>query len=175
MACVQALTATASTLRVEVLKYDGTVSRWWETSVEGRVGSLIVTFSPPGQPVFDRRGNWATRVAIRAYYWLDRPYNLLETFRADGTPDELFINVASPASLRDGILTFYDYELDVVKRPGLPAAIVDEDEFEAARQRYGYPPELVAHCRAVAQQACRIAESWTWSQLEDPALARFTR
>ncbi|NLG69553.1 MAG: DUF402 domain-containing protein, partial [Firmicutes bacterium] len=155
---MQASAATASNpcrVQVKALKYDGTVYRWWDAAVECRVGSLIVTFNSPGHLVFDLRGAWPTRVACRAYYWLDRPYNVLETFQVDGTPEQLYINVASPASLHAGILSFRDYQLDVVKRPGLPASIVDEDEFEEARHRYGYPPGFVGHCRAVAQEARR--------------------
>ncbi|WP_324716571.1 DUF402 domain-containing protein [Carboxydochorda subterranea] len=160
-------------VRVQALKYDGTVYRWWDVTVERRVGTLIVTFNPPGHLVFDATGPWAARVAVRAYYWLDRPYNVLETFRPDGAPEELYINVASPASWHDGVLSFRDFELDVVKRPGLPATIVDQDEFEEACRRYAYPSHFIAHCRAVAEEACRVAEGWVWSRLEHPAVGRW--
>jgi protein associated with RNAse G/E len=37
--------------------------------------------------------------------------------------------------------------------------LVDEDDFEAARERYGYSAELVARCRAAVEELISLIES----------------
>jgi predicted RNA-binding protein associated with RNAse of E/G family len=96
----------------------------------------------------------------RVTYWLDRPYNLGEIYRANGELVEIYLHVASvPTLTRDGI-AFTDYELDVVKHPGRPAEIVDQDEFEEAVERYGYSPEFQARCYRIAEEAAELAARW---------------
>lgn len=79
---------------------------------------------------------------IRAYYWFDRPYNLLEVYRPHGELEEIYVHVASPMVVKNGEILYTDYELDVVKPAGDVATIVDEDEFVEATARYGYSAEL---------------------------------
>jgi predicted RNA-binding protein associated with RNAse of E/G family len=53
-----------------------------------------------------------------------------------------------------------DHELDVVKQPGEPAQIVDEDEFIAAATRYGYSQEFQAFCHQVVREALTLVDGW---------------
>lgn len=145
---------------VRAFKSDGQWYRWWMTTVERVTADCIITLSPPNNDVHTPTGKGQSKLAIRSYYWFDRPYNLLEVLRDDGTLAEVYINIGSPVVQKGTELQFVDHELDVLKRAGQPARIVDEDEFVAASLQYGYSAGFQAFCRQTAQLALEIAENW---------------
>jgi len=148
-------------IRAEAYKADGSCYRWWETTIETISPALIVTISPAGQPTIDlKRGNWIGKHLLRAYYWFDQPYNLIEVFEPDGRLLEIYINIASRPWLKDGRLGFTDYELDVSAYPPAPALIADEDEFAEAALKYGYSSDFQREMRQVAQDCLEIANNW---------------
>jgi protein associated with RNAse G/E len=145
---------------VRVLHADGQCYRSWQSVVERMTEDCVVTLSVLGSIVEDVRGNRVTETRTRGYYWFARHYNLLEGYGEDGTLLELYANVAAPPVMTDGGFDHTDYELDVSWRPGQPARIVDEDEFEEAARLYGYTPEFQAQCREAVLAALRLIESW---------------
>lgn len=147
-------------VRVRAFKSDGQWYRWWMATVESVLPDCITTLSPPNNDVYTPTGKHQSKLAIRSYYWFDRPYNLLEVLRADGTLAEVYINIGSPIVQKGVELQFTDHELDVLKRAGQPARIVDEDEFAAASLQYGYSAGFQAFCRQAAQLALEMAEHW---------------
>lgn len=148
-------------IRVEVYKADGALYRWWETAVESCNDSRIVTMSPVGQPTVDlKHGTWIGEHILRAYYWFDKRYNLLEVFEPDGRLLEIYINIASHPWLKDGVLCFTDYELDVSAYPPAKAVVVDEEEFVEAALKYGYSAGFQREMHQVAAEALEIANNW---------------
>lgn len=146
---------------VRVYKYGSIPYRWWSTTVASVSDDLIITVARPGNPVYDqRKGDWQTQSFIRAHYWLGRCYNLLEVYADNGELGEIYLHIASPVLYKNGELIYTDYELDVVKRAGQTAVIVDQEEFAEAAVRYGYSPEFQAHCWRVAQEAVQVADTW---------------
>jgi GrpB-like predicted nucleotidyltransferase (UPF0157 family)/protein associated with RNAse G/E len=146
---------------VRVFKSDQSLHRSWATTVERVDDEQIVTMSPPGKIVQDlSKGDWITRSAIRAYYWPNRPYNLLEVYEPTGELEEIYIHICSPVIVKGHELLYTDYELDVVQQPGEAAQIVDQDEFAEAIERYGYSPAMQAHCQQAAKEALDLAQAW---------------
>jgi protein associated with RNAse G/E len=154
-------------IRVRVLHADGQCYRSWQAVVEHTTGNCLVTLSLLGSRVHDVRGERITEGRIRAHYWFDRPYNLLEEYEEDGTLLELYANVAAPPVMTDEGFDVTDHELDVKWQPGEPAHILDEDEFAAAADRYGYTPEFQTECRAAAVTLLSLVESWQTEDIPD--------
>ena len=148
-------------IRVEAYKANGECYRWWQTTVETCDDSHIVTVSPVGQPTNDlKRGNWIGKHILRAYYWFDKLYNLIEVFEPDGRLLEIYINIASRPWMKDGVLCFTDYELDVSAYPPAKAVLADEDEFAEAMLKYGYSAEFQREMHRVALECLEIANNW---------------
>lgn len=59
---------------------------------------------------------------------------------------QYYCNINQPARLEGDRVSFVDLDLDLVWRDGL-WSVVDEDEFELHRVRFGYPEELVRRTR----------------------------
>lgn len=147
-------------ITVYALHADGRCYRSWQTVVEQVTSDAIVTFSVPGQVVHDVRKEWITQHYMRAIYWRERMYNLIEEYEANGTLAELYLNVASPPLLGDHTLTFTDHELDVSMPAGQAARIVDQEDFDIAIRLYGYSPEFQSRCHAASREALLLAQSW---------------
>lgn len=144
-------------IQVKAYKADGTCYRWWPATVEAFTDDLIVTISPSGKRVEALDGGWISQVAIRTFYWLAKPYSLLEVYKADGQLAEIYVNINSLVQIEAGQLSYIDYELDVTLQPPLAARIVDEDEFAEAVLKYGYTAEFQTFCYQAAHEAVELA------------------
>ena len=71
-----------------------------------------------------------------------------------GAPVDLHVDIATPASVVDGIVTTIDLDLDVVVRGG-KAVLLDAAEFEEHRVLHAYPD---SHVRA-AEQAAQLVHT----------------
>jgi len=64
---------------------------------------------------------------------------------------EVYVDIAAPATWDGDRVEIVDLDLDVVRwREDRRVEVLDVDEFEEHRVRYGYPPDVVAHARAAA-------------------------
>jgi len=148
-------------IQVCACKADGSVYRSWHTTIETMDADSIVTVSPLGSEMYDRkRGNIHIGHTMRSYYWSDKFYNLIELFDAQGNLAQIYINIASPLYSEDGSLCFKDYELDVFKYSSSPARLIDEDEFAEAVVTYRYTKEFQEQMYAVAHEALKLANRW---------------
>ncbi len=72
------------------------------------------------------------------------------TFNAAPAQTAVYVDVSTPATIEDGLVTLVDLDLDVRGMRDGSVRIEDEDEFADHRVRYGYPPEVVAAARTAA-------------------------
>lgn len=148
-------------IHVRARKADGTVYRSWHTTIESVDADSIVTISPAGGMVEDRtRVSYQIKHILRSYYWFDKFYNLIEVFDTQGNLIEIYINIASPPELEDGLLSFKDHELDVSRYPPKAAELIDEDEFAEAAVKYQYTQEFQNRMYSVAEEAIELANHW---------------
>ena len=62
-----------------------------------------------------------------------------------GHPEiELYVNINTPADVRDDRIVSVDLDLDVIRWVDGRVEVVDRDEFEVHQVRYGYPADLIA-------------------------------
>lgn len=154
-------------IAVKAYKSDGACYRTWPAIIETMADDLIVTISPIGKWVEDSRGGWISKVAVRTYYWLNKPYSLLEVYAADGTLEEIYVNINSLVQIEPTHFSYIDYELDVVLRPPTAATIVDQDEFAEAVLEYHYTDEFQTFCYQAAHEAVQLATNWVAQGMPD--------
>ncbi|NOH01033.1 MAG: DUF402 domain-containing protein [Chloroflexi bacterium] len=148
-------------IQIRACKADGVVYRHWTAVIESVTADSIVTIGQAGSPVFNADGKvFHIQHHMRAYYWFDRFYSLLEVFEPTGELVEIYVNIGSILKFENGVLTVEDNELDVSKHPPHPAVIVDEDEFAEAILKYQYPPEFQEKVYVAAREALALAENW---------------
>jgi Protein of unknown function (DUF402) len=149
-------------VRVTGLHDDGQAYRWWSVLVREVSDSRAVVYRPLGEPVHDRGHLRMLETIWQHVLWPDRYYILTESYTASGEPTRLDLDIASPPRWTEDAIAYTDHELDVLKEPGGPTQVEDEDEFADAIVQYGYSQELQARCRSALDEAIQLAETWTW-------------
>ena len=147
-------------ITVVAFNLDGTRRRWWTSVIIAVDSRSVHTFSRAGNPVAGPKGGWASQADIRACYWFERPYNLLELYDPAGTLTEIYVHIASPPQIVNGELHYTDHELDVLRRHGDEPVIADEDEFEQAGAAYDLTPEFQASCYRTVEEVTALIRTW---------------
>jgi hypothetical protein len=69
---------------------------------------------------------------------------------------ELYVNINTPAVWEDHRVVAVDLDLDVIRFHDGRVEIVDRDEFDEHRERFGYPDDVVAATEAAAARALEL-------------------
>ncbi len=149
-------------IHIKARKSDGTVYRWWDAEIEEKSDTHLIARQRSGETVFEPENSWVSGINIRFYYWKDRHYNLMEIYSDTGEPLELYVNIASPMELKGRELSYYDYELDVIKKIDGEAILVDEDEFSQAIKDFKYSQDFIQACYKSAEDAIDLVNRWSW-------------
>ncbi|HEY2668888.1 MAG TPA: DUF402 domain-containing protein [Rugosimonospora sp.] len=135
-------------VRVEYTKYDGSAHRGYPALRLGEDGHGVWLGVP--EP----------RRAQGDAYKYDDPYVLLvprdawwtALFNAPPRRTEVYCDIATPATWVDAhLVRLVDLDLDVRRRRAESTVeLVDEDEFEVNRLRFGYPDDVVSNAWSAA-------------------------
>lgn len=144
-------------VRVISRKYDGTLRDRYETYLYAETHEAITLFARPGLPYWHgRRREWLTAPDGLIEIFLKRKwYNVVHIGEQVSGTNLTYVNLALPATLRDGVLEWTDLDIDYRVHLDGRVKRLDEDEFEENARRMGYPADLVAQVHA----ACREVEA----------------
>jgi protein associated with RNAse G/E len=100
-------------------------------------------------------GLYVSPFDTHGHYWPDRWFNVIRLEEPGRGLVGFYCNIATPVEFDGETLRYVDLQLDVrvfVEAAAWRHEVWDEDEFEAARQRYGYDDDLVARCRRAVDE-----------------------
>lgn len=150
-------------ITVRGTNYDGSLH--WEHAawLMQADGGFVQTATPPNTPVKNEGDGYVSPYDTLGHYWADRWFNVIRL----ETPGEglygYYCNVATPLQFDGATVHYVDLQLDVrvfaEANGGLSYRLVDEDEFEEARERYAYADDLVARCYAAVDEVVRMVEA----------------
>lgn len=138
-------------------KYDGSAHWIQPFRVVSDDGNLLVTAYRARTPIFTSRGEFRSPYDSTAYFWRDRWFNVFRLARPGCELALWYCNVTTPPTFEEGQISYVDLDLDVAVRPNGAIELLDEDEFQAHRQKYAYPAELVAEARHAAAEVANLA------------------
>lgn len=148
-------------LWVRAENHDGS-NHWAHPALFGRTEKgFVQTRTGLATVVARENGAFTSNWSTRGHYWLDRWYNVIRLQNANGGLDGYYCNIARPLPFDGKTVRYVDLQLDVRvfigSDGGLAWRLLDEDEFEAAREHYRYDDELVRRCyEAVDQIAAAV-------------------
>lgn len=139
-------------IRLQAYKSSRQPHMSWDATLLAQSGEWILTYSPLGTEVQHHTRDLSYYMQHKSIgiFSTKEFYNLFLDLNADGSFKMLYSNVATPAVMADGVITWTDLELDVVRRAGMAAELVDQDEFEAAKRDGLLLPKLADKAEAVA-------------------------
>jgi protein associated with RNAse G/E len=152
------------TVFVHATNYDGS-SHWQHPAelVEAR-DDIVMTRTAAGINVKHERGVYVSPFNTRGHYWPDRWFNVIRLELPDpstgwGRLTGWYCNIATPVQFDGESVRYVDLQLDVrvfAEDHGLRCSVLDEDEFETARERYAYPDDLVERARRAVDEVIEL-------------------
>jgi protein associated with RNAse G/E len=152
----------ATEVRVHATNYDGTDHWQHEARLVMARDDIVVTGTDAGLRVSTENGIFVSPFNTNGHYWPDRWFNVIRLEEPGKGLVGFYCNIATPLEFDGGTVRYVDLQLDVrvyVSDGVWTYALVDEDEFEVARERYAYPDELVARCRAAVEEVTALVEA----------------
>lgn len=80
---------------------------------------------------------WLSKVPAVTFFLPQQWFNVVALIEESGI--RYYCNVASPPYEHEGIFTYIDYDLDVIRHSNGQVMIVDQDEYDYNRLMYHYP------------------------------------
>jgi protein associated with RNAse G/E len=159
-------------VRLLATNYDGTPHWSHPTLLVIESDDLLVAETSASLEVMTERGPWTSPFATRGYYWRSRWYNVIRLEEPGYGLNGWYCNIAMPAVFDGATLSYVDMQLDVrvfARSNDLEYELWDEEEFEAAHRRFGYPVGVVERCRKAVGEVIALVESRSFPFDEAPA------
>lgn len=134
------------TVRVESYKHQDVLHRVWKSSVILHEDDRQLVIANEDVEVIqpDGREDVFAGVAITIFP-KDEWYNTVFVYKDSDKLRYYYSNIASPVTLdrTKNVITYIDYDLDVITYSDLRFEIVDQDEYVVNQVRYAYPPQVM--------------------------------
>jgi protein associated with RNAse G/E len=131
---------------VKSFKYDGHLHRMWLRNwliparklVAEHARDCLIVLINDQTPIREADGkSWISRVPAVSFFIPGEWFNVVALLETSGI--RYYCNIASPPYMHNDVLTYIDYDLDVIRLPDGTTHVVDRDEYEAHRALYQYP------------------------------------
>ena len=149
-----------NSVHLQALKPNGKPHQSWEAQLIGKFGDWIITESAFGTSVrhHTKDLSYIMQHSNLGIFNTKEYYNVFIDFHEDGRFKMLYVNVATPAQLQDGTVSWTDLYLDIVCMPGQKAELVDQDEFDEAKAKGLLTADLADRAEAVATSLMQIVD-----------------
>ena len=135
---------TNKIITINSRKYDGQIRRSWEGGLISESETQIVLVGKFEEDVgHDEIGLIKKGTVSFEFYWLDSWYNIFRFHEPDGTLRNYYCNITMPPTLSDGILDYVDLDIDVLVWPDNRYEVLDLDDFEVNKVKFGYPKDVI--------------------------------
>ncbi|MBE1443955.1 DUF402 domain-containing protein [Paenibacillus sp. OAS669] len=137
--------ATFSSYIIKSFKHDGHLHRTWLEN--GRVPeallyephkaeSMMVLINSQTKIIEADGKEWVSRIPGVSFFIPKQWFNVVALLEDTGV--RYYCNIASPPYVAGNVITYIDYDLDVIRMPGGAVHIVDEEEYERHKISYHY-------------------------------------
>lgn len=130
---------------IKSFKHDGHLHRMWlenwrvpaeQLQEEHHQDGMLVFVNCHTKIVEADGKEWISRIPGISFFIPKRWFNVVALMEEAGI--RYYCNVASPPYVSGQVLTYIDYDLDVIRMPGGDVQIVDQEEYERHKTLYHY-------------------------------------
>ncbi|WP_166245546.1 DUF402 domain-containing protein [Paenibacillus turpanensis] len=132
--------------QIKSFKHDGHLHRVWlenwkvpdEHLRDIHIDERMYVFVNSQTKIREADGKeWVSRIPGVSFFLPERWFNVVALIEDHGV--RYYCNLASPPLQYGNVLTYIDYDLDVIKLPNGTVQIVDEEEYQRHKKLYHYP------------------------------------
>jgi uncharacterized protein len=130
---------------IKSFKHDGHLHRMWLQNwafppsllhPDHLRESMTVTINSQTRIKESDGKEWTSRIPGISFFIPSQWYNIVALIEETGV--RYYCNIASPPYISHNVVTYIDYDLDVVVLPNGDVHVVDRDEYEQHKQEYHY-------------------------------------
>ncbi|TXK82685.1 DUF402 domain-containing protein [Paenibacillus sp. N3.4] len=130
---------------IKSFKHDGHLHRMWLTNWRVPPARLhpdhrqqeMMVFINSHTKIREADGKeWVSRIPGISFFIPRKWFNIVALIEENGI--RYYCNIASPLYVTQQILTYIDYDLDVIRMPDRTVHIVDQEEYELHKRNYHY-------------------------------------
>jgi protein associated with RNAse G/E len=131
---------------IKSFKHDGHLHRVWlenwmvpfsKLHPEHAAESMLVLVNSHTKILEADGRNWVSKIPVVCFFIPGQWYNIVALLEPEGI--RYYCNIASPVYSSQDVLTYIDYDLDVILSPTGDKQIVDQHEYERHKINYRYP------------------------------------
>ncbi|SFE75582.1 hypothetical protein SAMN05216378_3960 [Paenibacillus catalpae] len=131
---------------IKSFKHDGHIHRTWQRNYLVPTDRLapvhrdqnIIVLINRQTPILESDGKqWISRVPAVSFFIPGEWFNVVALLEDSGI--RYYCNIASPPYLQGDVLTYIDYDLDVIRTTDGNRYVVDQDEYQMHKLAYHYP------------------------------------
>lgn len=131
---------------IKSFKYDGHLHRMWHENwrvpqdclhPEHADESMLVLINSHTRIQEANGEEWISKIPAVSFFIPQEWYNIVALLEDAGI--RYYCNIASPMSVYGQVITYIDYDLDVIRDPRGHTDIVDQEEYAAHKVLYRYP------------------------------------
>jgi protein associated with RNAse G/E len=130
---------------IKSFKHDGHLHRMWlenwlvpeqHLAPEHRDESMLILINSQTKIVEADGKEWVSRIPGISFFIPKQWFNVVALLEENGV--RYYCNVASPPYLNGRVITYIDYDLDVIRQTGGQVHVVDQEEYERHKISYHY-------------------------------------
>jgi uncharacterized protein len=150
---------------IKSFKHDGHLHRVWLENWPVPQDQLTPAHQAAAMQVFvncqtrireaDGR-EWTSRIPGVSFFVPGKWYNIVALIEEDGI--RYYCNVASPFYYSGNVLTYIDYDLDVILNQRGEVLVLDEDEYTKHKRLYHYSPAVEEKVKAGFEELLALAK-----------------
>lgn len=141
-------------ITVRSQKYNGVLRDEGECYLYHADETTMIAVTLPGMPYFHhRKGAWFTADdGSIDLYFKNKWYNVWHICEQHSGINQVYANIAMPATLTGDVLTWVDLDLDLRIHLDGSLELLDEDEFMTNSVRLAYPAVVIEQVRAAVAE-----------------------
>lgn len=137
--------ATFSSYIIKSFKHDGHLHRTWLENARvpeellhepHKTESMLVLINSQTKIIEADGKEWVSRIPGISFFIPKQWFNVVALLEESGV--RYYCNIASPPYVNGNVITYIDYDLDVIRMPGGAVHIVDQEEYERHKICYHY-------------------------------------
>ncbi len=131
---------------IKSFKHDGHLHRTWlqnwfvspESLLPHHRQESYMVLVNDRTPIIEANGKeWTSRIPGVSFFIPHMWFNIVALLEQSGI--RYYCNIASPPYVIDHVVTYIDYDLDVIRSSDGHVSIVDQDEYDRHKTSYQYP------------------------------------
>jgi protein associated with RNAse G/E len=147
--------AISSRIKMNSYKHDGNLHRCWERNTVISADDNHIIGINDHTLVTEATGKrWHTKEPALFYFDRTHWFNIIYIMRKE--QPYYYCNISSPYTFSEGVLRYIDYDIDVIVKSDFTYQIVDMEDYERHKERFGYSQHVQNHIH----QAIATLKQW---------------